>query len=40
MKDSLAGDEPFDRYYAERMVAETYYRENANGKETWFNPAD
>jgi leucyl-tRNA synthetase len=34
-------DEPFMNLLTQGMViAETYYRENADGKKTWFNPAD
>ncbi len=34
-------DEPFLNLLTQGMViAETYYRENADGKKTWFNPAD
>ena len=33
--------EPFKRLLCQGMVvAETYYREDDNGKKTWFNPAD
>ncbi|WP_416137134.1 leucine--tRNA ligase [Halomonas sp. HK25] len=34
-------DEPFQRLLTQGMViAETYYRETANGAKQWFNPAD
>src|SRR5690606_5186543 len=34
-------DEPATRLLTQGMViAETYYRENANGSKDWFNPAD
>jgi leucyl-tRNA synthetase len=34
-------DEPFKNLLTQGMViAETYYREAADGKKTWFNPAD
>ena len=34
-------DEPFKRLLTQGMVlAETYYREDAAGRRTWFNPAD
>jgi leucyl-tRNA synthetase len=34
-------DEPFTRLLTQGMViAETYYRENADGSKEWFNPAD
>ncbi len=34
-------DEPFTRLLTQGMVvAETYYREQENGKKDWFNPAD
>ncbi len=34
-------DEPFTRLLTQGMVvAETYYRENADGRKQWFNPAD
>ncbi len=37
----LAGDEPFANLLTQGMVvAETFYRESADGKKTWFNPAD
>jgi len=37
----LSSNEPFQRLLTQGMViAETYYREAANGKKTWFNPAD
>ncbi len=37
----LACDEPFERLLTQGMVvAETYYREAADGSKTWFNPAD
>jgi len=36
----VPGDEPFTRLLTQGMVvAETYYRE-ANGRRTWFNPAE
>ncbi len=35
----LSNDEPFKRLLTQGMViAETYYREEANGGKTWFNP--
>jgi leucyl-tRNA synthetase len=35
------GDEPFKRLLTQGMVvADTYYREDAIGKKTWYNPAD
>ena len=35
------GDEPFKRMLTQGMVvADTYYREDAIGKKTWYNPAD
>jgi leucyl-tRNA synthetase len=34
-------DEPFTRLLTQGMVvAETYYREDADGRKQWFNPAD
>jgi len=37
----VAGDEPFTRLLCQGMViAGTYYREAADGKKTWVNPAD
>ncbi|MHB1216318.1 MAG: leucine--tRNA ligase [Thiobacillus sp.] len=37
----VAGDEPFVNLLTQGMViADTYYRETADGKKTWFNPAD
>jgi len=37
----LASDEPFANLLTQGMVvADTYYREAADGKKTWFNPAD
>jgi len=37
----VASDEPFANLLTQGMVvADTYYRENASGKKTWFNPAD
>ena len=34
-------DEPFARLLTQGMVlAETYYREDENGRRTWFNPSD
>jgi leucyl-tRNA synthetase len=34
-------DEPFTQLLTQGMVVkETYYRESAEGKKTWFNPAD
>ena len=37
----VAGDEPFTRLLCQGMViAGTYYREAADGKKTWINPAD
>ncbi len=37
----VASDEPFHNLLTQGMViAETYYREAADGKKTWFNPAD
>jgi leucyl-tRNA synthetase len=34
-------DEPFERLLCQGMVlAETYYRKNADGSTTWFNPND
>ncbi len=37
----VQGDEPFTRLLTQGMViAETYYREEANGGKIWFNPAD
>ncbi|MEW6590703.1 MAG: leucine--tRNA ligase [Pseudomonadota bacterium] len=37
----VASDEPFANLLTQGMVvADTYYREDAAGKKTWFNPAD
>ncbi|MGA9165013.1 MAG: class I tRNA ligase family protein, partial [Thiobacillus sp.] len=37
----VTGDEPFAHLLTQGMViADTYYREAADGKKTWFNPAD
>lgn len=37
----VAGDEPFKRLLCQGMVvAGTFYREQANGKKDWINPAD
>ena len=37
----VQGDEPFANLLTQGMVlADTYYREDASGKKTWFNPAD
>ena len=37
----VASDEPFQNLLTQGMViADTYYREAAGGKKTWFNPAD
>ena len=37
----VASDEPFANLLTQGMViADTYYREAADGKKTWFNPAD
>ncbi|MGB6054216.1 MAG: leucine--tRNA ligase [Burkholderiaceae bacterium] len=37
----LKFDEPFTRLLTQGMVLnETYYREDASGKKTWYNPAD
>ncbi|MGV8991677.1 MAG: leucine--tRNA ligase [Thiobacillus sp.] len=37
----VASDEPFLNLLTQGMViADTYYREAADGKKTWFNPAD
>ena len=37
----VASDEPFKNLLTQGMViAETFYREDASGKKTWFNPAD
>ncbi len=37
----VAGDEPFKRLLCQGMVvAGTFYREHANGKKDWINPAD
>ncbi len=37
----VASDEPFVNLLTQGMViADTYYREAADGKKTWFNPAD
>ena len=40
--EGLVGcDEPFTRLLTQGMVvAETYYREDADGRKHWFNPAD
>ncbi|MGD9888401.1 MAG: leucine--tRNA ligase [Halothiobacillaceae bacterium] len=38
---SSSMDEPFKRLLTQGMVvADTYYREDAIGKKTWYNPAD
>jgi len=40
-EELLASDEPFANLLTQGMVvADTYYREAADGKKTWFNPAD
>ncbi len=37
----VSSDEPFKNLLTQGMViAETFYREDASGKKTWFNPAD
>ncbi|MFZ5574851.1 MAG: leucine--tRNA ligase [Pseudomonadota bacterium] len=37
----VSSDEPFTNLLTQGMVvAETFYREDASGKKTWFNPAD
>ncbi|MCA1978574.1 MAG: leucine--tRNA ligase [Thiobacillus sp.] len=37
----VTSDEPFKNLLTQGMViADTYYREDASGKKTWFNPAD
>ena len=37
----VEGDEPFARLLTQGMVvADTYYREDALGKKTWYNPAE
>jgi leucyl-tRNA synthetase len=37
----VTGDEPFAHLLTQGMViADTFYREAADGKKTWFNPAD
>jgi len=37
----VSSDEPFANLLTQGMVvADTYYRETADGKKTWFNPAD
>ena len=37
----VTSDEPFKNLLTQGMViAETFYREDASGKKTWFNPAD
>ncbi|MFZ3173837.1 MAG: leucine--tRNA ligase [Thiobacillus sp.] len=37
----VSSDEPFVNLLTQGMViADTYYRESADGKKTWFNPAD
>jgi len=37
----VTGDEPFTSLLTQGMVAaETYYREDANGRQQWFNPAE
>ncbi len=37
----VSSDEPFQHLLTQGMViADTYYREAADGKKTWFNPAD
>ncbi len=37
----VEGDEPFIRLLTQGMVvAETYYREDAQGRRTWYNPAE
>jgi leucyl-tRNA synthetase len=37
----VSSDEPFQNLLTQGMViADTFYREDASGKKTWFNPAD
>ena len=37
----ISSDEPFTQLLTQGMViAETYFREESNGKKIWFNPAD
>ena len=37
----VKSDEPFTRLLTQGMVvADTFYREDSNGRKTWFNPAD
>ncbi|MEQ1662529.1 MAG: leucine--tRNA ligase [Thiobacillus sp.] len=37
----VSSDEPFKNLLTQGMViADTFYREDASGKKTWFNPAD
>jgi len=37
----VSSDEPFQHLLTQGMViADTFYREDASGKKTWFNPAD
>jgi leucyl-tRNA synthetase len=37
----VSSDEPFANLLTQGMVvADTYYRDDASGKKTWFNPAD
>ncbi|WP_310446087.1 leucine--tRNA ligase [Thiobacillus sp.] len=37
----VTSDEPFQNLLTQGMViADTFYREDASGKKTWFNPAD
>lgn len=37
----VQGDEPFKQLLTQGMVlADTFYREDGNGKKIWFNPAD
>ncbi|MGH8629610.1 MAG: leucine--tRNA ligase, partial [Burkholderiales bacterium] len=37
----VASDEPFTKLLTQGMVVkETYYREDASGKKTWYSPAD
>ena len=39
--DLVNSDEPFTNLLTQGMVlADTYYREDASGKKTWFNPTD
>ncbi|MES9955728.1 MAG: leucine--tRNA ligase [Sedimenticola sp.] len=43
MRDAglVSSDEPFTKLLTQGMViAETYYRDEADGSKTWFNPAD